>query len=291
MSRLFQSLQSYQATVEEGLSRALSEMGEAGRLRDACEFALLNGGKRLRPGIVLMVAEALGAPHPVWRVALATEFFHTASLIADDLPCMDDARERRDRPALHLAFGEDVALLASYALIAEGYQYIADNVFELEREFPGRDWAHIGMLALRSASTNTGIRGTTGGQFLDLHPPESVAQSLPAMLHMKTTTLFEISFVFGWLFGGGDAGRLASVVQLARHFGLAYQIADDLEDVEQDSTREQAANYAIEFGIDEARAALWRALDAYASLADELELSSGALLEITALLRGAGASA
>ena len=107
--------------LEEEIRISIDQMGEKNTLRDACEYALLNGGKRLRPILVLMIAESLGAQHDVMPSALSVEFFHTASLIADDLPCMDDDHERRSRPSLHVAFGEDIAILASYALISEGY--------------------------------------------------------------------------------------------------------------------------------------------------------------------------
>lgn len=279
------ALQRHHSKIELALREAVGRLGEPSRLRDACEYALLSGGKRLRPALVLLVADALGARHSVMRVALATEMFHTASLIADDLPCMDDAAERRTKPTLHREFGDDVALLATYALIAEGYQLLAENVAELKERDPVHPWDSVGIRALENATRNTGIRGTTGGQYIDLHPPTPLdGETVLKLIHMKTTTLFEISFVLGWLFGGGAIEQLDRVTELSRQFGLAYQIADDLDDVDEDARNGRRVNYALAFGTDNARAQLQESLSRCESLAESLGLG-GPLLAITAFLR------
>ncbi len=278
-------LRRYRSEIDEGLRKAVLHMGEESRLRAACEQALLSGGKRLRPAIVLAVAEALGAQHSVIKAALATEFFHTASLIADDLPCMDDAEDRRQRPTLHRAFGEDIALLATYALIAEGYRFVAANAFELKRLRPEQPWERVGLLALENATRNTGLQGTTGGQYLDLHPPAELDGTLAKLIHMKTTTLFEISFVFGWLFGGGDPDRLSGVTELARHLGLAYQIADDLDDVEEDARVGRRVNYALTFGVDRARQQLFESVGSCETHLASLGLRGEVLLQLSTMLR------
>lgn len=118
-------------------------------------------GKRLRPILVLMIADALGLGADVMPAALSVEFFHTASLIADDLPCMDNDDLRRERPSLHKVFGESVAILASYALIAEGYGAIARN---------GQNCPASAVICLEAVRRAAGIRGATHGQFLDLSP-------------------------------------------------------------------------------------------------------------------------
>jgi geranylgeranyl diphosphate synthase type II len=280
------ALQRYHGQIEAALHDAVQGLGEDTRLREACGYALLSGGKRLRPAIVLMVADALGAKHSVIRAALATEFFHTASLIADDLPCMDDAPLRRAQPTLHRRFGQDVALLATYALIAEGYQYIAENVEELKCRAPGKPWDEIGIRALQNATRNTGIRGATGGQYIDLHPPEKASGALVRQLiHMKTTTLFEISFVLGWLFGGGNPAELPRVTELSHQFGLAYQIADDLDDLDEDTRQGRPFNYALAFGLDAARQQLRDSVATCETLSEGLGLRVGALLEISSSLR------
>lgn len=235
--------QLYRAQIEEALREFIQKMGEKGELRDACEYALLNGGKRLRPTLVLMIADALGQGKDVMPAALSVEFFHTASLIADDLPCMDDDDLRRKRPSLHKAFGESTAILASYALIAEGYGGISRNA-----QKDGK----IALLCLEAATRCAGIRGATNGQFLDLFPPDNSLATIEKIIYQKTVTLFEISFVFGWLFGGGGLDRLEAVRKCAYHLGMAFQIADDLLDDEQDVIQQSPINIAAALGKEKA---------------------------------------
>lgn len=219
--------------IERGLRRSIEEMGEKNRLRDACEYALLSGGKRLRPTLVLMIADALGQGLNVFPVALGVEFFHTASLIADDLPCMDNDDVRRGRPSLHKEFGESVAILASYTLIAAGYGSIHQNR-ELLRQSPSFQTRadQVALLCLESATRCAGIQGATNGQFLDLYPPDAKLETTRKIIAQKTGTLFEIAFVFGWLFGGGDVASLDQVRKTAHHLGMAFQVRDDLQDKE-----------------------------------------------------------
>lgn len=217
----------YRASVESQLRQFILQMGEKSRLRDACEYALLNGGKRLRPILVLMIADGLGMGFDVMPAALSVECFHTASLIADDLPCMDDDDLRRNRPSLHKAFGESVAILASYALIAEGY----GGIYRNGQKNPKADLA----VCLQAATRCAGIEGATHGQFLDLYPPDSSLDTVKKIIFQKTATLFEICFIFGWIFGGGDRNRIAEVQSCAHHLGMAFQIGDDLLDYLQDT--------------------------------------------------------
>ena len=237
-------IESYRVEIETELERFIEEMGEKNTLRDACAYSLLNGGKRLRPILVLMIAEALGKEQKVMPAALSVEFFHTASLLADDLPCMDDDDERRKRPSLHIAFGEDVAILTSYALIAEGYGGIYRNAL-------GRP--DLALLCLEAATRCAGINGATNGQFLDLYPPDSSLDTIKKIIYQKTVTLFEISFVYGWLFGGGDPSELEKVKQCAYHLGMAFQTADDLLDSLQDEIRQSPINIAKAMGEKGAR--------------------------------------
>lgn len=224
-------MSSYETRIEQGLRLSIEEMGEKNRLRDACEYALMSGGKRLRPILVLMIAEVLGHGLDVLPVALGVEFFHTASLIADDLPCMDDDDFRRNRPALHKEFGESIALLASYTLIAAGYGTIYQNQ-KLMQKSPslGARSNEIAILCLESVTRCAGLQGATNGQFLDLYPPDDSLETLRKIIAQKTGTLFEIAFVFGWLFGGGDVKQLYTVRKAAHHLGMAFQMRDDLQD-------------------------------------------------------------
>ena len=224
-----------QKQIDSAIIENLDLIGPKSSIRDACEYALTSGGKRIRPAIVLMISKSLGFGIDVTYAALATEFFHTASLVADDLPSMDDDDERRNKPSTHKVFGEATALLTSYALISAGYMALAKNteiIRGLESHFKGQDL--ICSTVLENAAYNTGLHGATGGQFLDLIPPNLSLPTIKEIIHKKTISLFEISFVSGWLFGGGDLKKLSTVKQAASHFGMAFQIADDLNDRIQD---------------------------------------------------------
>ncbi len=245
---------SYRDKVEKEIAKSISRLGDKTKLRDACEYALTNGGKRFRPLIVLMVSEALGKNLNVADAGLSVEFFHTASLIADDLPCMDNDDERRDKPSLHKVYGETIALLASYALITAAFERIHCNAAAMRESglFASETCDLVCRLALESATHCSGILGATGGQFLDLYPPTLNIETVKQVIYKKTVTLFEVSFVFGWLFGGGDLGQLDRVKKTAYHLGMAFQIADDLGDVAQDEKNQRDISMARLIGKEKA---------------------------------------
>ena len=232
--------------IEQEIAKSMISFGEKTKLRDACEYALTAGGKRFRPLIVILVAEALGNGLNVYESALSVEFFHTASLIADDLPCMDNDDERRDKPSLHKVYGEAIALLASYALITAAFEKIHNNSIAMQGASP--PFSHFSdracSLALQSAAHCAGILGATGGQFLDLFPPNQNLDTIKQVIHKKTVTLFQVCFVFGWLFGGGDVNKLEKVKNAANHFGIAFQIADDIGDLVHDEKKQREMNIA-----------------------------------------------
>ena len=250
----FLTLHPFQKTIEKLLRASIEEFGAKTKLRDACEYALLNGGKRFRPALVLIIAESIGMQADASYAALAVEFFHTASLIADDLPSMDDDDERRNKPSLHKVYGEALALLASYGLIAAGYEFLAKNAKVIQKSslsFASQS-DRIGMLALENTTYNTGLLGATGGQFLDVFPPDVSLSTIKDVIRMKTVSLFEISFVLGWLYGSGDLKKLDLVKKAALHFGMAFQIADDIGDMEQDKKNGRQINVANLCGKTEA---------------------------------------
>jgi geranylgeranyl diphosphate synthase type II len=230
---------------DEEVAKNIKYFGEKNSLRDACEYVLTNGGRRFRPTIVYLVAEALGKKLNVLDAALAVEFFHAASLIVDDLPCMDNAQSRREQPTVHRIYGEATALLASYALITAAFGKIHHSV-EAMREV-GEPYSgycdKAGIIALETAAHCSGILGATGGQFYDLHSSALDAETIRGIMLKKTGTLFIVAFVFGWLFGGGDLLYIEQVKKMAGHFGLSFQIADDLHDHQRDQEEGRVSNF------------------------------------------------
>lgn len=260
--------------IEQEIAKSIISLGEKTKLRDACEYALTNGGKRFRPLIVLLVAEALEMGLNVVEAALSVEYFHTASLIADDLPCMDNDDERREMPSLHKVYGESIALLASYALITAAFEKIHRNALVMRES--GAPFAQASdracMLALESATHCSGILGATGGQFHDLFPPNHNLETVKQVIYQKTVTLFEVSFIFGWVFGGGDVSKLDLVKKAAYHFGMAFQTADDLGDMLQDEKKQREISIARLIGKERALAFFEEEMRHLNKLLEELKL-------------------
>lgn len=240
----------YVDRVNAAIEYHLDLLGPQSPIRDACAYALSTGGKRVRPVITFMVADALGGVGDATQSALSIEYFHTASLVADDMPSMDDDDERRSLPSVHKKFGEAAALLVSYGLIGAGYDMIAQNARSLiKQNVSFADSVDLRCrLALENASFNTGLNGATGGQFLDIQPPDLSVETLKKIIHLKTSSLFEVAFVNGWLFGGGSIDSLEKIKDAAARFGLAFQIADDLGDMEQDIRNQRDVNLANVLG-------------------------------------------
>ncbi len=248
------SLDHYRKWVGEEVSKSIALFGERNEVRDACEYSLTTAGKYLRPTIVLMVSDALGQGIDVTYAALAVEYIHTASLVADDLPCMDNDDERRGKPSLHKVYGETIALLASYALLSQSFKLVLTNAWLLRQsgQFSIDACDRIVRLVSECMVHCCGISGTTGGQFFDLFPPDLDIEMAKWVIHKKTGTLFEVAFVVGWLFGGGDPHLLPRVKEAAYHFGMAYQTADDLGDMIQDGWKIIDINIANLIGKEKA---------------------------------------
>lgn len=242
----FSILSKYAARFEAYFETQKVSLGKDTQFKEACLYSLGGSAKRFRPALVYMTAEAL-SNHDVSPSALAVECFHTASLIADDLPCMDNDDFRRGRPTNHKVFGEANALLASFALIAKGFELIALNATE------NRD---VLQDAIFAASHSMGILGLIGGQFLDLNPQDSTLETINEINEKKTVALFDLSLTLGWLFGGGDKKQLPELHKAAFHFGSAFQIIDDIQDYDQDVKVQKKNNFAVTFGINEAKKAV-----------------------------------
>lgn len=238
--------------IDQALKELIDSYEENTPLKKAIEYAISNGGKRIRPIIVLMIQEALKCPYSLIDAAISIELFHTASLIADDLPLMDNDSERRNLPSTHVQFGDTVALLASYGLIALSFEKIHDcsrYIREFDEKHEKFSYKACS-LALKAASYSAGFKGATLGQFYDLFPDATC--EIEKLIYLKTITLFEVTFLFGWIFAGGSISEIDEVKKLSYHLGMAYQIADDINDLEDDLKKDKKVNYAISCGIESA---------------------------------------
>jgi geranylgeranyl diphosphate synthase, type II len=270
------SLDKFKKKIEGEIEKYFCAVKEEGPLKKACLYSLSGKGKRLRPLLVLSVAEAVGKNWNVLPSAMAVEFFHTASLIVDDLPCMDDEAERREKPSLHRAFGENVALLASYSLISMGYENIGKNALFVKDSSFGKRL----VLALEEASRAAGIGGATSGQFFDLNLSKPTFKRICQIIYQKTITLFEVSFLLGWIFGGGDLFYAKQIKKSAFHLGMAFQIADDLKDLDEDLKRKNLKNVAAFLGKKKAQDLVKKEISLFVSSLKEMNLFTNTFQEI-----------
>jgi geranylgeranyl diphosphate synthase type II len=240
----------YRRLIESGLEDLLpiSNVRAARRLNSAIRYAVFPGGKRMRPILALMGSQIVrGEVDHAIPAACATEFLHASSLIFDDLPAMDDADVRRGRPALHLAFGEDTALLTALALLNQAYAI----------------FGHTPAL-IREASQCIGVDGMIGGQAVDLDI--RIAGGNPEKFdsrNRKTTALMRLTLTAGAMACGAGDRDVAALARCGECLGEAYQIYDDLLDefgrseetgktAHQDA-RHQRPSHVLEFGSDASR--------------------------------------
>jgi geranylgeranyl diphosphate synthase, type II len=198
------------------------------RVHEAMLYALTGPGKRLRPVLTLAVAEMLGqSAAPLLDLACTVEMVHACSLILDDLPAMDDAERRRGRPTVHRAFGEDVALLAAFALLNRAFALLVESAQHLPlRRWAGEDLVHHLAAAI-------GTEGLIGGQALDLEGRrEELDLARLEYIHShKTGALFIAAGELGAMAADARRRDLEVITRFAKHLGLASQISDDLLDV------------------------------------------------------------
>ena len=206
--------------------------GMASDVIDAMKYSLFAGGKRLRPILCLAGAEAVGGhERDCLPVACALELIHTYSLIHDDLPVMDDDDLRRGKPTNHKVFGEAVALLAGDGLLTEAFALMTTP--DLTDHVPPRVvFKVIGLISQAS-----GYRGMVGGQVVDIQSEGKVVDfSVVEFIHThKTGALISASVTSGAMLGGGGESQIRAITSYGRKIGLAFQISDDILDIEGDS--------------------------------------------------------
>jgi len=195
-------------------------------LEEALRHVLDNRGSLIRPAMVCQASQAYGMETAGARdLAVALEYFHTASLIFDDLPCMDNASQRRGVPCVHLAYGEAGAILAALALINRAYALIwkaADGASPAAR---AQALAYIEQLL--------GVEGLLNGQSLDLHYATlpHTRQTTEAIARGKTVSLIRLTLVLPAMLGGAPAREIQLLERVSMYWGLGYQMVDDLKDV------------------------------------------------------------
>ncbi len=219
-----------QKAVEAALDRWVpGEDENPATIHRAMRYSLFAGGKRVRPLLAIAAAEAVSdAPGGIESCACALEMIHTYSLIHDDLPALDNDDLRRGRPTCHKVFGDAMAILAGDALLTLAFEVLAKLDAGAERRIE----------LVRELATASGtVGGMIGGQVNDIegegkHP---TARLLESIHRAKTGALLRASVRMGAIYAGADAEQLAALTGFGEHVGLAFQIVDDILDVEQSS--------------------------------------------------------
>jgi len=198
---------------------------------EAARYSLFAGGKRLRPILCLQAAEVVGGScEDVLPVACAIEMIHTYSLIHDDLPAMDNDDFRRGVPTNHKVYGEAIAILAGDALLTEAFGFVAG--MRADNRIPAEKILRAISVLVRAS----GYRGMIGGQVIDLESENrDVDLATVEYMHVhKTGAILAACLELGALLGGGADQDIAALIKYGQHFGLAFQITDDLLDIEGD---------------------------------------------------------
>ena len=282
--------------VDEALDRYLPAPPACPALiSEAMRYSVFAGGKRLRPLLTLAAADAV-ARRPIdaaLPAACAVELVHTYSLIHDDLPAMDNDTLRRGRPTLHVVYGDGVAILAGDALLTEAFALLAR-----EPQAGDRDIAARKLRVVQIVADAAGAAGMVGGQAIDLQAAGQVpghaigldADGLRAMHARKTGALIRAAAVSGAVMAGADASIERAVAAWASEIGLAFQIIDDILDVEGSADElgktagKDAAydkpSYPALFGLDRSRAMAAESVGRGRGILETAGLLSGWLNEI-----------
>lgn len=250
----------YMTMVNDALENYIGEHQTVNaEVFEAMKYSLFAGGKRLRPIFSLAVCELLGKEaKQVIPYACALEMIHTYSLVHDDLPAMDDDEIRRGKPTNHIVYGEGIAILAGDGLLNKAYEIMIDHTLKLEKPI-------LGLKAMKSIADASGTNGMIGGQTADLlnEGKEVDEKTLTYIHHNKTGALIAAALKAGSYMADADDNEAENWEKIGYTLGLAFQIQDDLLDIEGDASemgkpagsdeRNKKMTYPALYGIEASR--------------------------------------
>lgn len=222
-------LKDYQAKLDSRFDILLSENGQLyDEVISACRYSVINGGKRIRPVLLLEFYKLCGGEFDcAYNFACALEMIHSYSLVHDDLPCMDNDDLRRGKPSCHKAYGESTALLCGDALLTEAFA-VASKTLGLPPERIVKALAHL--------ASSAGINGMIGGQVIDMSDNSAEDDDvLFEMYRLKTGALLKTACAIGCILAGADDEHVLIAEKFGEKLGIAFQIIDDILDEISDS--------------------------------------------------------
>ncbi|MCB0420971.1 MAG: polyprenyl synthetase family protein [Bdellovibrionales bacterium] len=270
----FNEIRLFEEFLLNTLNERSAEHPEWRKLYESMRYSLKNGGKRFRPALSMITAQVLGKdPKRILPFAVAVEMIHTYSLIHDDLPLLDNDRERRGQPTNHVVFGEPMALLAGDALQSWAFELIATSN---DHSHPVATLKALGVLAKAS-----GVDGMVGGQVIDiaiLNGAERTIDDLKRMHQMKTGALITAAVEGAAILCEADFEEQRLLREYAQWTGLAFQLSDDILDYEPQYP--ERSGYPSILGLEATRIALREAVQAARDCLSRLQRDTKVLEQI-----------
>ena len=283
-----EKIREYASKIDARLDIILHESGQRyDEVVRAGRYSLLNGGKRIRPILLLEFYKLCGGDDDcAYNFACALEMIHTYSLVHDDLPCMDDDDMRRGKPSCHKQYGEAMALLAGDALLTEAFGAAAKTV-----GIP----SDAVVRAIAQLSSLSGAAGMIGGQVMDISgTSQNDDDFLFDMYRLKTGALIRAAAVCGCILAGADDEKLAAAAKYAEKLGLAFQIIDDILDATGDAKllgkpvgsdeKNNKDTIVVRLGLEHCRALADRYTNEALSALDVFDGDKSTLIELTQIL-------
>ncbi|MGV3278443.1 polyprenyl synthetase family protein [Rickettsiales bacterium LUAb2] len=258
-SSILEKLQYVQNKISDKLLEYYNDDAHTSKLNEAIKYSVINNGKKYRPFLLWLTTNSLGAKEDsCFKIGAVLEMLHTYSLIHDDLPSMDNDDFRHGKKSLHKQYSEAEAILAGDALLTDAFYYLTNNDLD---EDPA-----IKLKIINNISNYLGSKGMILGQTLDIIAANNTNIKLPEILNihlLKTANFIELAVILGGILGKLNHDDLASLAKFGKNFGLAFQIMDDIADIEEVSninickhlTVNDAKKYAKQL-VDEAILAL-----------------------------------
>ena len=225
-------LSSKRKKIDNALTVIIAKNSKGSKIKSAMEYSLMSNGKRLRPILCIAAAETVGShlEDDTLRAACAIEMIHTYSLIHDDLPAMDNDNLRRGQPTCHIKFDEATAILAGDALLTMAFEILSSV------ESADKDHTFNRLRVIQTIAIAAGCKGMIEGQMRDIAAEGNLLglENLKKMHSLKTGALIEASVISGTILGEGNRDQIETLKNYARNIGLAFQITDDILNVEGD---------------------------------------------------------